>query len=118
MDSLIGQTFGGKYEIIKELGRGGMAAVFLADQAGMKRQVAIKVLPKEFSYDTTYSKRFQQEAEAIASLTHPHILPVHDYGAEDGWTYIVMTYLGGGSLQDVIRELSRQGIIPSFCTAV
>ena len=104
MEALLGKTLEGKYTIVSQLERGGMATVFLAEQPSMKRKVAIKVLPKEFSYDKTFVARFRQEAEAIASLIHPHILPVYDYGEEDGWTYIVMTYLEGGSLADLIKR--------------
>lgn len=103
MESLIGQTLG-KYTIRRELGRGGMAAVFLAYQEDMDREVAIKVLPREFMYDQTFLERFKREARAIARMTHPRILPVHDYGEDQGWTYIVMAHMGGGSLSDQIRR--------------
>jgi tetratricopeptide (TPR) repeat protein/tRNA A-37 threonylcarbamoyl transferase component Bud32 len=105
MESLIGQTLG-KYTIRQELGRGGMAAVFLAYQEDMDREVAIKVLPREFMYDQTFLERFKREARAIAKMTHPRILPVHDFGEDKGWTYIVMAHMGGGSLADRIRDAS------------
>ncbi len=105
MESLIGQTLG-KYTIRRELGRGGMAAVFLAYQEDMDREVAIKILPREFMYDQTFPERFRREARAIAKMTHPRILPVHDFGEDKGWTYIVMAHMGGGSLVDRIRDAS------------
>lgn len=107
IESLIGQTLG-KYEIKHEIGRGGMAAVFLAHQSGMERDVAVKVLPRELSFDKTFVERFSREAKAIARLTHPRILPVHDYGEDQGWAYIVMTYLDAGSLADYIKKMGNE----------
>src|SRR5262245_49250274 len=104
MDELIGQTLG-TYTIERMLGRGGMAAVFLAHDASMERQVAIKVLPREFASDPAYVKRFEREVKTIAKLNHPNIVPVFSYGETDGWTYIVMAYMPGGTLHGRIRKL-------------
>ncbi|NDJ53087.1 MAG: serine/threonine protein kinase [Chloroflexi bacterium] len=103
MDSLVGQKLG-QYEIRSQLGRGGMASVFVAHQPGMNRDVAVKVLPQAFSHDPTFTKRFELEAQTVAKLTHPRILPVYDYGTDGGYTYIVMALMNGGSLADRIRE--------------
>ena len=94
----------GRYEIIRELGRGGMAVVYLARDPYMERQVAVKVLPRQFTYDPEFLKRFRREAKVIASLEHPAIIPIHDFGEHDGQPYIVMHYMPGGSLADRIEK--------------
>ncbi len=98
-----GQTLG-QYQIIEQLGIGGMATVYKAFQPRMERYVAIKVLPRHFAQDPTFTGRFDQEAKTIAQLEHARILPVHDYGEEDGITYIVMRYLDAGTLAGLIKE--------------
>ncbi len=90
----------GRYEIERELGRGGMAVVYLARDPYMKRPVAVKVLPRQFTFDEQFRARFQREAEIIATLEHPYIVPVHDYGEHEEQPYIVMRYMPGGSLLD------------------
>ncbi|HLB48918.1 MAG TPA: serine/threonine-protein kinase, partial [Anaerolineales bacterium] len=90
----------GRYEIVNELGKGGMAVVYLARDPFMKRQVAVKVLPRQFTFDPQFRARFRREAEAIATLEHPAIVPVYDYGEHDDQPYIVMRYMPGGSLAD------------------
>lgn len=93
----------GRYEIDRELGRGGMAVVYLARDPYMKRQVAVKVLPRQFTHDPQFRARFQREAEIIAALEHPHIVPVHDYGEHEDQPFIVMRYMTGGSLADRLK---------------
>lgn len=90
----------GRYEIIGELGRGGMATVFRGFDPRFKREVAIKVLPREFLHDPTFRARFEREAQTIAALEHPAIVPVYDFGEEDGQPFIVMRLMTGGSLAD------------------
>lgn len=102
-DDLINQRLG-QYEIKSLLGRGGMAAVYLARQASMDRDVAIKVMAKELSDDEQFVARFEHEAQLIASLQHPHILPVIDFGHEGKNIYIVMQLVRGGSLDDRLRK--------------
>ncbi len=108
----------GRYEIIRELGEGGMAIVYLAQDPHIKRQVAVKVLPREFTQHPQYRARFQREAEIIAALEHPAIVPIHDFGEHDGQPFFVMRHMAGGSLADklaggslplpdVIRILNR-----------
>jgi serine/threonine-protein kinase len=92
----------GRYEIKAELGRGGMATVYHARDPGFDRDVAVKVLPREFLHDPTFRARFQQEARTIAALDHPAIVQVFDVGEEDGQPYLVMRYMPGGSLADHI----------------
>jgi serine/threonine protein kinase len=90
----------GRYEIDHELGRGGMAVVYLARDPLMKRQVAIKVLPRQFTFEPHFRTRFQREAEVIAALEHPAIVPVYDFGEYEEQPFIVMRYMPGGSLLD------------------
>ena len=90
----------GRYEIRSELGRGGMATVFHAYDPSFERDVAIKVLPPAFLHDPQLRVRFEREAKMIASLEHPAIVPVYDFGDEGGQPYIVMRYMSGGSLAD------------------
>ncbi len=90
----------GRYEIVKLLGQGGMASVYLANDPNTKRQVAVKVLPRELTLNAQFRARFQQEAEFIAKLEHPSIVPIYDFGEHEGQPYIVMQYMAGGSLAD------------------
>ncbi len=91
-----------RYKIIKELGRGGMATVYLATDPRFQRQVAIKVLPSQFLHDPQFRARFRREAQTIAALEHPAIVPVYDFG-EEGQPFIVMRYMSGGSLEERIK---------------
>lgn len=97
MSELIGKTIG-QYQIIEQIGMGGMATVFKAYQPAIDRYVAVKILPQQFAQDPNFVKRFQHEAKAIAALEHPHILPVHDFGTEGDRPYMVMRYVEGGTL--------------------
>jgi serine/threonine-protein kinase len=90
----------GRYEIKRELGRGGMAGVYEAHDPRFERTVAVKVLPRELMVDTMFRARFEREAKVIASLEHPGIVPVYDYGEDNGQPYLVMQYMAGGSLAD------------------
>ncbi|MEX2282236.1 MAG: protein kinase [Gemmatimonadota bacterium] len=96
----------GRYEIERELGRGGMATVFLATDLKHKRQVAIKVLDPELA-SAIGSSRFLREIEIVARLTHPHVLPIHDSGTADDLLYYVMPYVEGETLRDRLAR-SRQ----------
>ena len=93
----------GRYEIKRELGRGGMATVYLAVDPRFGREVAIKVLPRQFTHDPRFLARFEQEARTIAALEHYAIVPVHDFGDEDDMPYLVMRYMSGGSLREQIN---------------
>jgi serine/threonine protein kinase len=94
----------GRYEIIRLLGRGGMAAVFLAHDLVLERQVAIKVLPPDMTRDGQLIVRFQQEAKTAARLDHPNIIPIHRVESEAGLVYIVMKYVSGQSLEDKLSK--------------
>jgi serine/threonine-protein kinase len=102
-DDLIGQMLG-QYEILEEIGRGGMATVYKARQTSINRTVAIKVLPRHFLHDPGFYERFEREVDVIAHLEHPHILPIYDYGRDKDVPYIAMRYLGGGSMAQLIRR--------------
>lgn len=103
MEQLIGKTLG-QYQIVQELGRGGMAVVYKAHQPALQRHVAIKVLPPQMGTDPGFVKRFQQEAVAAAKLKHPHIVTIYDVGITDGVNYIVMEFIEGRPLSAVIRQ--------------
>jgi serine/threonine protein kinase len=103
MADLIGKTIG-QYEIIEQIGVGGMATVYKAYQSSINRHVAVKILPTQFAHDPNFVKRFTQEAKAIAALEHPHILPVYDFGTQEGLTYMVMRYIEGGTLADLMGQ--------------
>lgn len=94
----------GRYEILQELGQGGMAIVYLARDPNMKRQVAVKVLPRQFTFDPQFRTRFQREAEVIGALEHPHIVPVHDFGEHEDQPFIVMRFMSGGTLADRLEK--------------
>src|SRR6266508_7002595 len=94
----------GRYEIKAELGRGGMATVYRAYDPIFDREVAIKVLPREFLHDPQFRDRFQREIKTIAQLEHPAIVPVYDVGDEDGLPFFVMRYMSGGSLTEWIKK--------------
>lgn len=109
MENLTGKQLG-PYRIIDKLGIGGMATVFKAYQPNMDRLVAVKVLPRRLSTHSQFLLRFRQEAKVIARLEHPHILPVHDFGESEGYAYLVMRLVEGGSLADLLRRKSRLDI--------
>lgn len=92
-----------RYEIIRELGRGGMATVFLANDPRFKRSVALKLLPPEFLHDPGFRARFEREAHTIAALEHPAIVAVYDFGEDKERPFLVMRYMPGGSLADRIK---------------
>jgi serine/threonine protein kinase len=103
MKHLIGSNLG-TYRIIEQIGMGGMATVFKAFDPGMKRYVAVKVLPSHYSQNPEFVKRFKREARVIANLEHPHILPVYSFGEHDGTTYLAMRYLAAGTLKDLLLQ--------------
>jgi serine/threonine protein kinase len=99
VSDFIGKTIGG-YRITEQIGLGGMAAVYKAYQPSMDRYVAFKVISTHLTHNPTFVRRFRQEARIIARLEHAHILPVHDYGEQEGYLYLVMRFVEGGTLKD------------------
>ena len=101
---MIGKVLGNRYEIIAMLGAGGMANVYRARCTVLNRIVTVKVLRKELAEDKDFVRRFQMEAQAVALLSHPNIVSIYDVGEEDGVPYLVMEYVEGFNLKEIIRE--------------
>ena len=100
-------TLGGRYRIERELGRGGMAKVFVGTDTVLGRTVAIKLLAPQFADDDGFVQRFRREAQAAARIGHPHIVSVFDTGSDDGVHYIVMEYVEGKTLADFLSGGGR-----------
>lgn len=92
------------YRVIEHIGRGGMADVWSARDKRLNRTVAIKTVARDLSQDMNPIKLFEREAKTIAGLEHPHILPIYEFGEYNGQLYIVMRYVSGGSLEDLLEE--------------
>ncbi|MEN3336103.1 MAG: serine/threonine protein kinase, bacterial [Blastocatellia bacterium] len=128
LTKLIGQVLDGKYQLDKQLGQGGMGAVYLATHLGTKRPVALKVIAPQFMANTEFVERFRREAEAAGRLRHPNVVNVTDFGfaqvGRDPVAYLVMEYLDGGSLGDMLKERGRlplplvTDILEQICLAV
>ena len=99
-----GRTYGGRYAILERVGTGGMAEVYRARDELLGREVAVKVLSERFSRDRSFVERFRREAQAAANLNHPNIVSLFDYGSDDGTYFIVMEFIDGSSLSDIIRR--------------
>ncbi|HEY8201418.1 MAG TPA: Stk1 family PASTA domain-containing Ser/Thr kinase [Actinomycetota bacterium] len=99
-----GRQFGGRYLITKRIASGGMAEVFMAKDELLGRQVALKLLHPEFARDGAFIERFRREARAAASLSDPRIVSIFDWGSDDGTYYIVMEYVEGKSLKEMIQS--------------
>ncbi len=102
--SLVGRVFSNRYEIQRELAQGGMAEVYLARDRLLDRPVALKALFPEYAREPSFVERFRREAQAAANLNHPNIVAIYDWGQETGTYFIVMEYVEGRSLRDVIRS--------------
>src|SRR6202044_2539279 len=98
------RVFSDRYELTHLIARGGMAQVYRAVDRQLDRPVALKVLFPELSVDKTFVERFRREAQAAANLSHPNIVPVFDWGEDDGSYFIVMEYVDGRPLSAVLRE--------------
>ena len=96
--------FGGRYELFSRIARGGMSEVFLGRDRLLDRPVAVKVLFPEFATDSSFVERFRREAQAAANLRQPNVVGVYDWGNHEGTYYIVMEYVEGRSLAEVIRS--------------
>ena len=103
MPGLVGQTLD-HYELVEEVGRGGMATVCRAIDTQSKAEVAIKVLSPTISGDERFVKRFERESSLLAGLKHPNIVPVIGYGESKGMVYMVMPFVRGISLQDRVQR--------------
>src|SRR5262245_50169161 len=98
----------GPYEIVAPLGAGGMGVVYRARDTRLEREVAVKVLPDAFANDPHRRARFEREAKAVAALSHPNILAIHDFGVHESITFAVMELLEGATL----RESLKRGPLP------
>src|SRR5258708_35101765 len=109
MSEVVGQSLG-QYKVMELIGTGGMARVYKGYQSSLARFVAIKAISSHVhnERDNTSLQRFTTEARVIARLTHPNIVPVHDYGEDKGWAFIVMEYIAGGTLRDRIVRADQQ----------
>lgn len=96
----------GQYKVLERIGAGGMALVYLCEHIGLRRRVAIKVLPTSFAKDEEYLKRFQREARAVAALEHPNIVRAYDLDRDNDLHFLVMEYVEGRALHEIVK---RQG---------
>ncbi|WP_172194864.1 Stk1 family PASTA domain-containing Ser/Thr kinase [Saccharibacillus qingshengii] len=101
---MIGQVFSGRYEIMERVGGGGMALVYKALDLLLNRFVAVKVLRQQFVHDEEFIRRFRREAQSAASLSHPNVVSIYDVGQEGEVQYIVMEYIEGRDLDELIKE--------------
>src|SRR4051794_18012930 len=101
------QVYSNRYEVVRGIARGGMSEVYLAHDRHLDRPVALKVLTSELSRDPSFVERFRREAQAAANLSHPNIVAIYDWGQEEGTYFIVMEYIEGHSLRDVLRAQSK-----------
>jgi len=106
----VGRMYGGRYEIEEKIGAGGMAIVYKAKDTLLNRKVAIKVLREQFASDEGFIRRFRREAQSAASLSHHNIVSIYDVGKDGHEDYIVMEYVKGQTLKDMIRA---QAPLPS-----
>ncbi len=108
------KLLGNRYRIEEQLGAGGMAVVFRAQDQLLERPVAIKILRQDFSADPAFRERFRQEAKAAANLTHPNIVTVYDFDIDHEHLYIVMEYLPGKDLKTLIKGQGKIGLEDSL----
>ena len=105
----LGTILGGRYQLVELLGQGGMATIYRAMDTGLGREVALKLLRPEYLRDPDFSSRFRQEAHSAASLSHPNVVTVYDYGEDPSGPFIVMEYVDGEDLATILR---RNGALP------
>ncbi len=101
---MVGKVLGNRYHLLELIGQGGMALVYKAECSLLCRAVAVKVLRPQYASDAEFVERFRREARAAASLSHPNIVSIYDVGQEDGMDYIVMEYIPGDNLKDIIKK--------------
>src|SRR5436189_1611320 len=101
-DTMIDQVFDRRYRVVRKLGTGGMANVYLAEDQELGRRVAIKILDERHAQDEQFVERFRREAKNAAGLSHPNIVSIYDRGESNGTYYIAMEYLEGKTLKELI----------------
>src|SRR5665811_1992873 len=110
-DPLIGALFDGRYKILKKLGMGGMATVYLAEDQELGRRIAIKILNAKHASDKQFVERFRREASSAAGLSHPNIVQIYDRGNAEGTYYIAMEVIEGRSLKELVIERGPSPIL-------
>ena len=103
-DPLVGQLLDGRYQITHRLARGGMATVYIATDIRLTRTVAVKVMHIGLGDDAEFARKFDREARSAAKLSHPNVVSVFDQGHDDGRPYIVMEYVEGRTLRDILNH--------------
>src|SRR4051812_5790833 len=107
----VGGRIVGRFEIVREVGRGGMAVVYLARQLDLDREVALKELPSFHATDPTSAARFLRESRILGRMAHPNVVTVHDYFVHEEIPYIAMEYMERGSLRPLLRHLTLAQIV-------
>src|SRR6188768_1008686 len=107
IDERRGTIFAGRYRLDRKLGGGGMADVWLAEDQELGRKVAIKILHERYANDTQFVERFRREATHAAGLSHPNVVSIYDRGEAEGSYYIVMEYVEGRTLKELIVTRGR-----------
>ncbi len=110
----VGRVLGGRYRLIELLGEGGMATIYRAHDGQLDRDVAVKLLRPQYGRDAGFIARFRQEAQSAASLNHPNVVNVYDYGTDEAGPFIVMELIDGENLAEVLRE---RGFLPALAAA-
>jgi len=105
----IGTVLGGRYRLVELLGQGGMATIYRAHDNQLDRDVAAKLLRPEYGRDPEFGSRFRQEAQSAASLNHPNVVSVYDYGQDEAGPFIVMELVDGEDLAAIVK---RSGALP------
>src|SRR5437764_2619495 len=109
-DPLVDRLLDGRYTVEARLARGGMASVYLATDVRLDRRVAVKVMHPALADDPEFVARFDREARAAARLSHPDIVAVYDQGHDEGVVFLVMEYVAGVTLRDVLRARGRLSV--------
>ncbi|MHB8464910.1 MAG: protein kinase domain-containing protein [Acidimicrobiales bacterium] len=112
----VGRVVGGRYRLLAPVGTGASADVYVADDVTLRRRVAVKLLHDQLATDKAFLRRFRAEARTVAALRHPNIMAVFDWGEEDGAPFLVLEYLSGGSLRDLLDRGHR--LTPSQATMI
>jgi serine/threonine protein kinase len=114
-DPLLGSTVAGRYTVTRRIARGGMGVVYQAVQEGLGRAVALKIIRKDAAADPVMQKRFEREAKAVSSLSHPCIVTVYDFGrTDDGSLFLAMELVDGDVLRDVLKRKKKLGVVESL----
>lgn len=111
---MLGKVLNQRYKIFKELGKGGMAIVYEAQDLLLDRKVALKMLRPEYVNDKNFVKRFRHEAKAVARLSHPNVVNIYDIGQEGDYQYLVMEDIEGNNLKDLIKEKGKLGVVEAL----